>query len=75
MSNLFRSANILLRTSRYALQRRPVNPVYNVLRQNPAAFRGMATVFERTKPHVNIGKFSKIAFSIVSDIDRYYRSR
>ena len=57
MSAIARSLAPFLRTSRYAVQRqRGVNPVQRVLAQDPKLARGMATMFERTKPHVNIGK-------------------
>lgn len=60
MSNISRSVNVLLRTSRLSLQRpRGLNPVQHVFGQNRLAARGMATVFERTKPHINIGKTIK----------------
>ncbi|EEP78526.1 translation elongation factor Tu [Uncinocarpus reesii 1704] len=60
MSNISRSLNVLLRTSRLSLQRpRAVNPVQHVFARDRFAARGMATAFERTKPHVNIANFPK----------------
>lgn len=51
-----RSVVPLLRTSRVALRpHKGVNPVQQVLGQERNGARGLATVFERTKPHVNIG--------------------
>ena len=63
MSSISRSANLLARTSRVSLLRpRAVNPVQHVFSKDRLAARGMATVFERTKPHVNIGKDFSLAF-------------
>lgn len=57
MSSIARSANLLSRTSRASLLRpRAVNPVQHVFTKDRLTARGLATVFERTKPHVNIGK-------------------
>lgn len=57
MSTLSRSVSSLLRVSRVSLQKpRGVNPMHHVFSQDRMAFRGMATAFERTKPHVNIGE-------------------
>ncbi len=57
MSAFVRSVTPLLRTSRIALrQQRGVNPVQQVFRGDRNGARGLATVFERTKPHVNIGR-------------------
>jgi elongation factor Tu len=59
MSAFSRSLTPLLRTGRYALQRqRGINPMVRVLAQDPYTARGMATAFQRTKPHVNIGEWS-----------------
>lgn len=56
MSSISRSANLLMRSSRASLLRpRAVNPVQHLFCKDRLAARGMATVFERTKPHVNIG--------------------
>ena len=56
MSGVSRAANLFYRTSRSSLLRpRAVNPVHHVFSNDRLAARGMATVFERTKPHVNIG--------------------
>lgn len=56
MPTFTRSIAPLLRTSRLAIrQQRGVNPVQQVLGRDANGLRGLATVFERTKPHVNIG--------------------
>ncbi|KAI9780297.1 MAG: translation elongation factor Tu [Candelina submexicana] len=67
MSALARSVPPLLRISRHTLrQRNGTNPVQQVLcagqsgTQMQQAYRGMATVFERTKPHVNIGTIGHV---------------
>jgi elongation factor Tu len=55
MSSISRSLNLLARTSRSSLLRpTAVNPVHHVF-SNKVAGRGLATAFERNKPHVNIG--------------------
>ena len=51
-----RSLVPLLRTSRLAVQQqRGVNPVQQVFGRGANGIRGLATAFERSKPHVNIG--------------------
>ncbi|EAS27798.3 translation elongation factor Tu [Coccidioides immitis RS] len=61
MSNISRSLNVLLRTSRISLQRpRAVNPVQHVFARDRLVARGMATAFERTKPHVNVGTIGHV---------------
>ena len=56
MRVLTRSIAPLLRTSRVAThQQKCVNPVQQVFGRDADGIRGLATVFERTKPHVNIG--------------------
>ncbi|KKZ62746.1 translation elongation factor Tu [[Emmonsia] crescens] len=61
MANISRSVNALLRTGRLTLQRpRAVNPIYHALLQDRMAFRGMATAFERSKPHVNVGTIGHV---------------
>ncbi|KAK2813432.1 translation elongation factor Tu [Emmonsiellopsis sp. PD_5] len=61
MSSLSRSVNALLRSGRLALQRpRGANPVHHALLQDRMALRGMATAFERTKPHVNVGTIGHV---------------
>lgn len=56
MSSISRSVNLLARSSRASLLRpRAVNPVHHVFASDKMAVRGLATAFERTKPHVNIG--------------------
>ena len=58
MPILSRSAAPLFQSTRFALRRqRGVNPVHHVLRKDSQSLRGLATVFERSKPHVNIGMF------------------
>lgn len=58
MSSISRTANLLLRSSKASLLRpRALNPVQHVFGNNKLAARGLATTFERTKPHVNIGKY------------------
>lgn len=57
MSGIARTANLLVRSSRASLARpTTVNPVLHVFGKDRLAARGLATAFERTKPHVNIGK-------------------
>lgn len=57
MSGIARTANLLLRSSRASLARpTTVNPVLHVFGKDRLAARGLATAFERTKPHVNIGR-------------------
>ena len=71
MSTAFRSISPLLRTARYSLKHQGANPLqFAVRRQNAAGvlniYRSYA-VFERSKPHVNIG--APLAATVVS-IDR-----
>ena len=55
MSAISRSLTPFLRTSRYAVfGQKGVNPVQRILSDRNGA-RALATAFERTKPHVNIG--------------------
>ena len=57
-----RSLAPILRTSRLALrQQRGVNPVQHVFGKDASGMRGLATHFERSKPHVNIGKLSALS--------------
>ncbi|ODM16830.1 Elongation factor Tu, mitochondrial [Aspergillus cristatus] len=61
MSNITRTANLLLRTSRSSLLRpRAANPVHHVFTKDRLVARGMASAFERTKPHVNIGTIGHV---------------
>ncbi|GMF75114.1 unnamed protein product [Aspergillus oryzae] len=61
MSSISRTANLLFRASRASLLRpRAVNPVQHVLGKDRLAARGMATAFERSKPHVNIGTIGHV---------------
>ncbi|MCJ1321356.1 translation elongation factor Tu [Xylographa vitiligo] len=56
-----RSLTPLLRTGRCALrQQKGVNPVQQVFTRDRNSVRGLATVFERTKPHVNIGTIGHV---------------
>ena len=56
MPALSRSTAPLFQSTRFALRRqRGVNPVHHVLGKDSQSIRGLATVFERSKPHVNIG--------------------
>ena len=58
MSTFTRSIAPLLRTGRLAIRHRPsVNPVTQVFGRDVNGVRGFAQVFERTKPHVNIGVY------------------
>ena len=51
-----RSITPFLRASRIAIrQQKGVNPVQQIFGRDANGTRGLATVFERTKPHVNIG--------------------
>ncbi|KAL1988946.1 hypothetical protein VTN96DRAFT_6935 [Rasamsonia emersonii] len=61
MSSISRTVNLLLRSSRSSLLRpRSVNPVHHVFSSERMAARGFATVFERTKPHVNVGTIGHV---------------
>ncbi|MCJ1275084.1 translation elongation factor Tu [Puttea exsequens] len=61
MAVLTRSLAPLLRTTRLAIQhQKGVNPVQRVLGRDANGIRGLATVFERTKPHVNIGTIGHV---------------
>lgn len=67
MSSISRSLNLLARTSRSSLLRpRAVNPVHHVFTSDKMAARGLATAFERTKPHVNIGTIGHVDHGKVS---------
>lgn len=58
MSTFTRSITPLLRTGRLAIRQRPrVNPITQVFGREVNGVRGFAQVFERTKPHVNIGMY------------------
>ncbi|KAL2865404.1 translation elongation factor Tu [Aspergillus lucknowensis] len=61
MSGVSRAANLLFRTTRTALLRpRAVNPVHYALAKDRQSVRAMASAFERTKPHVNIGTIGHV---------------
>ena len=56
MAAFIRTFAPLIRTTRVTLlQQKGVNPVQQVFGRDAAQYRGLATVFERNKPHVNIG--------------------
>jgi hypothetical protein len=64
-----RSVTSILRTSRLAAcSSRHVNPINRVFGHDRFAARTYATVFERTKPHVNIGK-GKLSYSCQTNAD------
>ena len=57
-----RSLAPILRTGRLALrQKKSVNPVQHVFSKDASGIRGLATHFERSKPHVNIGKLPSLS--------------
>lgn len=67
MSSISRTVNLLLRSSRSSLLRpRSVNPVHHVFSSERMAARGFATVFERTKPHVNVGMLYPAISNVLS---------
>ena len=56
MVAITRSLAPILRTSRLAVRKQSgVNPVQQVFGRDANGIRGLATIFERSKPHVNIG--------------------
>lgn len=58
---LSRSFAPLIRTGRLAIrQQKNVNPLQQVFGKDVNGTRGLATVFERSKPHVNIGTSSAL---------------
>lgn len=77
MSALARSLNPLLRTTRLAVKHQNgVNPVQRVFGRDRHGVRGLATVFERTKPHVNIGSYcSIVVYGVSADPSRYHWAR
>ncbi|PYH99307.1 translation elongation factor Tu [Aspergillus ellipticus CBS 707.79] len=79
MSGLARSANLLLRSSRSSLLLpRGVNPIQHVFAKDKLAVRGMATAFERTKPHVNIGTIGHVDHgktTLTAAITKYQASK
>lgn len=57
MAVFARSLRPFLRTTGLAIRQQTCNhPLQQVFGKDPASARGLATVFERSKPHVNIGK-------------------
>ena len=72
MAPLARALTSTFRASRCAVQQRPgVNPLSSVLRRDPSSIRTYAEQFQRTKPHVNIGKFQPILKFSSIDESRY----
>lgn len=56
---LTRSLAPILRTTRLATrQQKGINPLQQVFAGDANGVRGLATVFERSKPHVNIGEMT-----------------
>ena len=56
MAPFVRSLRPFLQISGLAVRRqRTTNPLQQAFSKDPAGLRGLATVFERSKPHVNIG--------------------
>ncbi|KAI4260645.1 MAG: hypothetical protein LQ352_000207 [Teloschistes flavicans] len=61
MASLARGIAPFIRTSRIAIrQQKGVNPVQQVFGRDSTHYRGLATVFERNKPHVNIGTIGHV---------------
>ncbi|KAG8530412.1 uncharacterized protein KY384_004914 [Bacidia gigantensis] len=61
MPTLSRTISPLLRTSRSVLrQTGSSNPVHQIFAKDIRCARGLATAFERTKPHVNIGTIGHV---------------
>ncbi|KAL8839889.1 MAG: hypothetical protein Q9170_001569 [Blastenia crenularia] len=61
MASLTRTIVPLLRTARNAVrQQRGVNPVQQVFGRDTKQYRGLATAFERSKPHVNVGTIGHV---------------
>ncbi|KAJ5937869.1 Elongation factor Tu [Penicillium verhagenii] len=79
MSGLSRSFNILARSSRASLLRpSAVNPIHHVFASDKMAARGLATAFERTKPHVNIGTIGHVDHgktTLTAAITKYQASK
>ncbi|OQE23545.1 hypothetical protein PENSTE_c008G08165 [Penicillium steckii] len=79
MSSISRSINLLARSSRASLMRpRAVNPVHHVFTSDKLAVRGLATAFERTKPHVNIGTIGHVDHgktTLTAAITKYQASK
>ena len=72
-----RSLVPILRTTRLAIrQQRGVNPVQQVFGKDPSGLRGLATVFQRSKPHVNIGtSYFCRQWAVEADLNRNHWSR
>ncbi|KAJ6109447.1 Elongation factor Tu [Penicillium sp. IBT 16267x] len=79
MSGLSRSFNLLARSSRASLLRpSAVNPIHHVFASDKMTARGLATAFERTKPHVNIGTIGHVDHgktSLTAAITKYQASK
>ena len=70
MSTLSRSIVPFIRTSRLAVrQQKGINPVQQVFGRDLNGARGLATAFQRTKPHVNIGVKSALVL-LYNNADR-----
>ncbi|KAL8877737.1 MAG: hypothetical protein Q9192_008609, partial [Flavoplaca navasiana] len=61
MAGFVRAYAPLIRTTRIVISKqRGVNPVQQVFGRDATQYRGLATVFERNKPHVNIGTIGHV---------------
>ncbi|KAL8639553.1 MAG: hypothetical protein Q9228_003431 [Teloschistes exilis] len=61
MASFARGITPFIRTTRIAVrQQKGVNPVQRVFGRDATQYRGLATVFERNKPHVNIGTIGHV---------------
>lgn len=75
MATFTRSIAPLLRTGRLAIRQRPsVNPVTQVFDRDVNGVRGFAQVFERTKPHVNIGMYVSGQYRVNANLYRNHWS-
>lgn len=80
MSSALRSVAPFLRTARHGLRSGRANPLQSALKPQGAAgminiYRSYATVFERTKPHVNIGTIGHVDHGKVCDWEGLITSR
>ena len=82
MSTLTRSVSPFLQTGRSVLLRsNGANPFVSALGRGRSAARtaqacrGLATAFERTKPHVNIGTMHGCWLGVPADVDRHHWPR
>ncbi|KAL8846127.1 MAG: hypothetical protein Q9221_008758 [Calogaya cf. arnoldii] len=61
MAGFVRAYAPLIRTTRVVLSKQTgVNPVQQVFGRDATQYRGLATIFERNKPHVNIGTIGHV---------------